>query len=448
MAESKTIWAYQDTVAYYEQDGKIGLIGLEMTVLTPPVFDEVTPFVDGIATVRQDGKWGVINQQGEWVFELKANGKISFYEGIGRLMENHQFWYIDMQGNEVVAPQWYIWALDVSHSLFVADKGEGKGYMNLQGKVEIPFIWDDASSFSEGLAMVEKDGLHGFINIAGEVVIPLQYHNARGFSGGLAGVLPEINGDWVFIDQSGEVHLRGNWDSVGYFGDNGLAPVSIDQMWGYINQKGTLVIEPQWEKAWPFSDGLASASVDGYTGFINAQGDYELPPQWISASPFANGYAHVWDGWSGYINTSGEIVCRTVERMVEGISPNAEKVSGDYTFIVEDGTAAIIDYVDRGRETILSIPDMLDGMPVVAIGEGVFWYSNSINSIVIPEGLILIGPSAFYGCENLAFVIIPTTVELIGEDAFAHCPNLTLRVSAGSYAARYAEEKGIPFQIE
>lgn len=49
-------------------------------------------------------------------------------------------------------------------------------------------MYDDASSFSEGLAAVKVNGKWGFINPFGEVVIPAQFDSVMRFDNGLAQV--------------------------------------------------------------------------------------------------------------------------------------------------------------------------------------------------------------------------------------------------------------------
>lgn len=45
-----------------------------------------------------------------------------------------------------------------------------------------------------------------------------------------------------------------------------LAPVKIDNKWGYINKNGNFVIQPQFNSAGTFSEGLAwiDSEKDGY----------------------------------------------------------------------------------------------------------------------------------------------------------------------------------------
>ncbi len=65
----------------------------------------------------------------------------------------------------------------------------------------IPYQYDHATSFSEGLAMVKKDGKFGYINKQGELVIPFQFEYATPFTKGTATV--KRDGKLGTIDKSG-----------------------------------------------------------------------------------------------------------------------------------------------------------------------------------------------------------------------------------------------------
>ena len=53
--------------------------------------------------------------------------------------------------------------------------GDKWGFINRTGKVLIPFQFDKADNFYEGLAAVKKDGLWGFIDLKGNWVIKPKY---------------------------------------------------------------------------------------------------------------------------------------------------------------------------------------------------------------------------------------------------------------------------------
>ena len=98
--------------------------------------------------------------------------------------------------------------------------------------------------------------------------------------------------------------------------------------------------------------------------------------------------------------------------------------SGDFTYtVLSDGTAEITNYT--GSATELTIPSQLDGYTVTSIGDIVFMYRDSLESITIPNSVTSIGYRAFYNCGGLTSITIPNSVMSIGDEAFYGCTSLT-----------------------
>ena len=72
----------------------------------------------------------------------------------------------------------------------------------------------------------------------------------------------------------------GSKDSKGGSTNNGaLYPVQTGATWGYVNAKGKMVIESQYETAYGFYEGLAAVVKDNKMGYINNKGEYVIEPQ-------------------------------------------------------------------------------------------------------------------------------------------------------------------------
>ena len=67
---------------------------------------------------------------------------------------------------------------------------------------------------------------------------------------------------------------------------------------------------------------------------------------------------------------------------------------------------------------------------VTSIGERAFYDCDSLESIVIPNGVTTIGNSAFYECYSLKSIVIPNSVTTIGNYAFTDCYSLTIYCEA------------------
>ncbi len=121
---------------------------------------------------------------------------------------------------------------------------------------------------------------------------------------------------------------------------------------------------------------------------------------------------------------------------------------------IPEGVTSIEERVFYGCSSLagVTIPE-----GVTDIGNCAFARCSSLASVIIPEGVTSIGDYAFaahgdmtntrlYPCSSLASVTIPDSVTSIGRYAFDNCENITIHASAGSYAKRYARNRGISFE--
>lgn len=91
--------------------------------------------------------------------------------------------------------------------LIAVGKKQGGGYkwgfLNEKAEEALPFKYDYAWNFSQGMAAVEVKGKFGYINPQGDWVIEPQFDHARPFEKGVANV--KLNGEKVKIDSTGKV---------------------------------------------------------------------------------------------------------------------------------------------------------------------------------------------------------------------------------------------------
>ncbi len=88
-----------------------------------------------------------------------------------------------------------------------------------------------------------------------------------------------------------------------------LLPVKMDQKWGYIDNEGKIVINPQFDEAFLFSNGLSLVKAGALYGYIGSDGKYVINPMYKNATYFADGLALVAteNGYPTFINKKGEI---------------------------------------------------------------------------------------------------------------------------------------------
>lgn len=80
------------------------------------------------------------------------------------------------------------------------------------------------------------------------------------------------------------------------------------KLFGYVSLSDGWMVEPQWKRAFDFSDGLARVWNGKKYGYINDIGIPTIPYRYAEAGDFGNGLAPVREGKRcGYINKRGEI---------------------------------------------------------------------------------------------------------------------------------------------
>mgnify|MGYP001259209099 FL=1 len=95
-------------------------------------------------------------------------------------------------------------------------------------------------------------------------------------------------------------------EALGFL-DDLIAVCNDDDLWGYVDKKGMLIIKHQFSKAREFTvynDGIASVQVGGDTGkwgYINKTGEFLLYPQYDNTWDFKNGIARVQIGENFYL---------------------------------------------------------------------------------------------------------------------------------------------------
>lgn len=118
---------------------------------------------------------------------------------------------------------------------------------------------------------------------------------------------------------------------------------------------------------------------------------------------------------------------------------------GDWEYQLLEDHAVITKYTGTAENVI--IPDTLAGVPVtevessvefdngitksvtfpatVKVIQSVCFDSDTLETVVLPEGVEEIARVSFFGCTNLKNITLPSTLKKIGDGAFEGCNSLT-----------------------
>ncbi len=161
------------------------------------------------------------------------------------------------------------------------------------------------------------------------------------FACGLASV--SKNGKYGYINQNGEVVIPFSYDRTYDFSD-GVAKVEKDGKFGYINKNGEKITEIIFEDGGDAAEDRIWVKKDGKIGFIDKTGKEVIPFIYDYAYHFEEGLAAVKkDGLYGYINPMGETVIPFKFKWACCFSNGFARVGegGYYSYIDKSGEIAI-----------------------------------------------------------------------------------------------------------
>lgn len=300
---------------------KVGKLDLEV--------ESIGEFHDGLARIKQVGKYGFINQSGDTVIEPQYRTVGNFEDGLapactGDNYSNQKCGYIDKSGKTVIEFK-YGDAKDFSYGYGVVKSGSNRIIVDKKGNEII--TKKDSMSFgpiSDNLFIVTADD-----SLKGYAIVD---KNNTVIIDGIAQAGKNIDG-LIQVKQVAE---------TGSFWDDGK--------WGFIDEKGKLVIDYQYDFAGDYVDGLAGVVKDGKYGFINKENKYVIEPTFeygksTTLPNYSDGLVRIYvkPTWTIY-NTKGEKVFEKNDEY------NIQSYKNGYATFIKDDKYGFLD--KKGKEVI------------------------------------------------------------------------------------------------
>ncbi len=193
------VYDFKDGIAIVQNGDKYAIIDTTGKVLSN-WYDKIYDFHDGLAKVKIGNKYSFITKSGKQL-PLTFDDASDFSEGLAKVKVGNKWGFINKNGTFVAKPI-YDWATPFTGGVAKVKKDGKFTLINNQGK-QITDWFDRIYFFSNERAVVMKDGKWGYIDINGKIVIPLVYDAAYGFSGGKAMVVKD--GKMYIIDKQGNI---------------------------------------------------------------------------------------------------------------------------------------------------------------------------------------------------------------------------------------------------
>jgi hypothetical protein len=183
--------------------------------------------------------------------------------------ETPEFYYVEKDGSRVNKNN-YDEIIQFTPNMAFVLKAERYGIINSLGNEVLPCkfqrIYFDTSL---GIGAVFNGKFWGFINIAGKLITPLHYN----------GILTSkltftVNADIIELPKL-------------------LIPVSLNNLWGYIEANGQVAIDYKYKQAYSFKNGVALIeSIDSKWFYINRFGDV-VSKEYENIQDLENGFSKI-----------------------------------------------------------------------------------------------------------------------------------------------------------
>lgn len=117
------------------------------------------------------------------------------------------------------------------------------------------------------------------------------------------------------------------------------------------------------------------------------------------------------------------ILCTAFAVSAEPLQNPIKFMNEDYIYRTNQNKTVTIEMF-VGNKTDVTVPGMIDGLPVTEIDAYAFCNSG-IETLTVSEGIETVGQDAFYNCQSLTSVTLPKSLKNIAPGMFRYCTNLS-----------------------
>lgn len=256
-------------------------------------FNQVHSLNGGLYPVETEQLWGYTNQIGEVVIEciyIKAGGFLPDFASVTKQSEEEVF--IDKERNKVIALPADIKVEEVGNignEIYPILFNNQYSYYDSKKKLILEGF-EEATTFNQGVAAVKDEKGWKFIKMNGDslgsgvyedIILDdqgISFREKRGFG--------KIEEGYVMINETGSQVSKSIYQDAKVFMGGEYAAVKIDDLWGFVDTSGKMIIEPFYQDANSFSQGLAAVKIGNKWGFIDEKGEIAIEPIFDGAKHF------------------------------------------------------------------------------------------------------------------------------------------------------------------
>lgn len=295
LEDIETFYLCSETMTPYKSkaNSKYGCLDVNGDKVIPNEYDGFAGFFEGVCKVQKtiDGKLksGYIDTKNNILVPLLYTSAGNFRDGWGVVKKDSFYFFVDRNGNIKDPPRKYDVLADFKSGYSIGTvKGQNNSpstyyYINKQLKEEFSVSYKEAYGFWDDVAVVKRDKEYELMNKKGEVFKSLGAVDYLRFS--VEGMLCiRENKKWGFVNNRGDIIVPPRYDSCEVF-SFGYAKIMKNKKWGIIDKAGNEIIEPKYDNIVPGENGIF-AFFDKTWGIMDKSRKILVEPGYYLLNPF------------------------------------------------------------------------------------------------------------------------------------------------------------------
>lgn len=229
-----------------EKGGRYGYIRQDGRAFVKPKYENANDFSEGLAAVSQDKKWGYIDSSFKSVIAPRFSSAADFHNGLAVVSESGKYGIIDRTGSFRLRPIYkYLAAIPPIDTVV-------KGSTNLTASAGAAVTSSPSSPSPGAQAKTDTVTCSPGMGVSTILVDGVAYSSTSSAgsvkAAGRSKAIKSGSSTTAFVP----VELSDGIE---------LTPIVVNQLWGFADSNGALVIPAQFADVRLFSEGLASVAI-------------------------------------------------------------------------------------------------------------------------------------------------------------------------------------------
>lgn len=323
----------------------------------------------------------LLDQTGATVKKIDdCDGIYNFASGIGgyKCKSNGNYGFIDVNGNKITGCDFDgfdgFTEAGISKVTKTIDGKNKSGYVDAKGNIILPIVYDYVYNFRDGWGLIYKDGKYYFVDRNGNLKDPpAKYDELTEFRSGYAlgkikgttnnphnyfyintdlkeefsitswqaypiwetvAIVNPDNKTYQLMDKKGKIFKTLTGVEQVNFCTEGMIGIREKGKWGYMNDKGDVIVSPKYDTCTGFKYGYGRVKSAGKWGIVDRSGTEIFTTKYENILPGENGYFIYYNNGWGMMDKTGKVIIQPTMTIITTFEKNRAMARAGKTYTI------------------------------------------------------------------------------------------------------------------